>query len=98
MKVEWDLRARRELDEITRWYTERSPQAAENFLFDVQALVDRAANFPKQFQGHSDRARRAVMTHFPVCVVFLEMEDGVRIVAIAHAKRRPDYWIYRLAR
>jgi hypothetical protein len=33
----------------------------------------------------------------PFALVFTELPTEVRILAIAHAKRRPGYWLYRVA-
>jgi hypothetical protein len=35
---------------------------------------------------------------FPYVVVFVMLDDDIRVVAVAHAKRRPAYWKGRPAR
>jgi hypothetical protein len=40
--------------------------------------------------------RRALLARFPYALVFLILEEGVRILAVAHAKRRPGYWLGRV--
>jgi toxin ParE1/3/4 len=40
--------------------------------------------------------RRALLSRFPYGVVFVELEDHIRVVAIAHAKRKPGYWLHRV--
>ena len=41
-------------------------------------------------------ARRRAVTRFPYHVVYLEMASHIRILAIAHDRRRPGYWKGRL--
>jgi plasmid stabilization system protein ParE len=36
------------------------------------------------------------LTRFPYALVFLELETEIRVLAVAHAKRHPDYWLNRL--
>jgi hypothetical protein len=36
-----------------------------------------------------------MLPRFPYGVVFVELTKEVRIVAVAHAKRRPGYWLDR---
>lgn len=36
--------------------------------------------------------RRAHLRGFPYWVMYQEVEGAVVIVAVAHEKRRPDYW------
>lgn len=40
--------------------------------------------------------RRALMVRYPYALVFFELKDEIRIIAVAHDKRRPNYWLYRL--
>ena len=35
------------------------------------------------------------MRRFPYIVMFTVADDSVEVVAIAHAKRRPGYWVDR---
>jgi hypothetical protein len=40
--------------------------------------------------------RRFILPKFPYSIVFLELPTEVRIVAVAHARRKPGYWLERL--
>jgi toxin ParE1/3/4 len=40
--------------------------------------------------------RRFVMRRFPFSIVYYIVDDIVRVVAVAHGKRRPGYWRVRL--
>jgi plasmid stabilization system protein ParE len=41
--------------------------------------------------------RRALLRRFPFALVFLQRPDGpIRVVAVAHVKRRPGYWLRRV--
>jgi hypothetical protein len=40
--------------------------------------------------------RRTAVARFPDHVVYLEVEEQVRILAIAHDRRKPGYWKTRL--
>ncbi|MEW6269189.1 MAG: type II toxin-antitoxin system RelE/ParE family toxin [Thermodesulfobacteriota bacterium] len=42
--------------------------------------------------------RRLILRRFPYSVVFMELENEIRILAIAHHRRRPGYWSRRLPR
>ncbi|MBI2895982.1 MAG: hypothetical protein HYY06_20660 [Deltaproteobacteria bacterium] len=63
----------------------------------MAAIARAPAAFP---MWRDDRPyRRAVMPRrLPFVVFFEEKEDAVRIWAIAHARRRPGYWIRRTRR
>lgn len=36
------------------------------------------------------------MQRFPFFVIYLDDPDVIRIIAVAHSKRRPGYWKNRL--
>jgi toxin ParE1/3/4 len=40
----------------------------------------------------STECRHFLVRRFPYVIFYGELEDAVRILAAAHAKRRPDYW------
>ena len=74
----------------------RSTQAADGFyeeLFSEVALLRRQpCLFPQYLHG----TRRAVLDRYPFSVVFRELPRKIQIIAVAHAKRRPGYWLKRL--
>ena len=40
--------------------------------------------------------RTMAVTRFPYHVVYLEVNDEIRILAVAHDRRKPGYWKTRL--
>jgi hypothetical protein len=42
--------------------------------------------------------RRVMVARFPYAVVFLSLDDVVHVIAVAHLRRRPNYWAGRLRR
>ncbi len=40
--------------------------------------------------------RRALVRRFPFALVFLDLGESVRVVAVAHTKRRARYWLGRV--
>lgn len=40
--------------------------------------------------------RRALLPRFPYAVVFIDLGAEIRILALAHAKRQPGYWLDRV--
>jgi toxin ParE1/3/4 len=96
-EVEFHPEAVAEFDAALDWYRENSEQAALDFLREIDnALVAIAAN-PLMWSSCLHGTRRFVLRHFPYLVVYLLTETGVKIVAIAHGRRRPGYWKKRVA-
>lgn len=65
------------------------------FLDEVEAVVARIQD-PRIGPNYRDTAyRRCVPPRSPYLVFYLDMDDAIRIVAIAHGRRRPGYWMDR---
>jgi plasmid stabilization system protein ParE len=90
--------ARDELLAAADWYEDQRRGLGDEFLDAIDAMVERIAAAPLSFPVDplDQRARRALVTRFPFAIVFLVVDEDVRIVAFAHAKRLPDYWTKRV--
>src|SRR5262249_6121105 len=75
-----------------RWYAQRSPTAAAAFLAEVDAALVRIGETPESWPPYRRGTRRFILRRFPFSVVYRIEDDVVYVVAIAHAKRRPEYW------
>lgn len=84
--------ARRDFDESFDWYADRSAIAAERFANAVDAAMLRIAQ-DHGMLAHVDRVHQECPAkRFPFRIIFRHWQDQILIVAIAHAKRRPNYW------
>jgi plasmid stabilization system protein ParE len=92
-----------ELAEAVLWYEARRHGLGSEFLDEVQASLPLIGGRPRSFPRLQDvdatlEIRRALLARFPYALVFLVREDEVRVLAVAHAKRRPGYWLSRVRR
>jgi plasmid stabilization system protein ParE len=88
--------AQQEINEAFDWYFKRSPEAADAFLTEIAASFVQIASRPRRYPAFTKNTRRRVLANFPYSVIFLEKDDVILVVAIAHAKRRPGYWRERI--
>ena len=94
------------LDEATgatSWYENRRPGLGSQFLNELEATLSRIGEAPASFPRLLDVSpelgvRRVLMRRFPYGLLFIELEASVRVVAVAHLKRRPGYWLSRVCR
>lgn len=92
------------VDEIAaaaQWFNEQSPGLGDEFwrLTERQlALVEEnPQRFGKsEFAGPSCDLRFAYVERFRYVVHFAIEPDEVVVLAVAHAARRPGYWLLRL--
>jgi plasmid stabilization system protein ParE len=83
--------ARRDFDESFDWYAAQSTRAAQRFVASVDAALTSLADDPMRFAGPDGVHRECPVKKFPFRIVYRVVDDGVLIVAVAHATRRPDY-------
>jgi plasmid stabilization system protein ParE len=84
-----------------RWYEERVVGLGIEFFDAVDAALDQIARLPKagalvQRVPIDLQVRRAPVARFPYHIVYLETPSTIRVLAIAHDRRRPGYWTSRL--
>jgi toxin ParE1/3/4 len=94
--VEYDAEARAELDAAVAYYEARQPGLGLDFLAEVEAAVGLIQQAPQAFPKYkATDYRRYVLDRFPYYLYYLESDHCLWIAAVAHHKRRPDYWAGR---
>jgi plasmid stabilization system protein ParE len=83
-----------ELEQAWQWYAARNPVAAERFADEVVSTLAVIAEAPGRWMLTGHGTRRVPLQRFPFKVVYrwYPADDVVKIVAIAHGKRRNGYW------
>jgi plasmid stabilization system protein ParE len=87
--------AERDYSEALCWYSQQSIEAAERFEEEFEGALNAIAAAPERFPRCDARHRYYLMRRFPFQVIFREYGSGLAIIAVAHAKRRPGYWVGR---
>jgi plasmid stabilization system protein ParE len=100
-RVRFDDEADAEYRFAGRWYEARREHLGIEFFDAVDAAIDQIVAMPRA--GSRVRrlpadliVRRRAVRRFPYPVVYLEMAAHLRILAIAHDRRKPGYWKDRL--
>ena len=92
--------ADQELEEAAVRYDEERSGLGRRFLNEVAVTLDRVGRLPQAgapvpFVPADLRARRAPVKSFPYHVVYLVEDGAIRVLAFAHYRRRPGYWLGR---
>lgn len=89
--------ARAEARAATEWYRDRSSETARGFADAVAEGLQSIRVHPEAWPiWRGADVRRRVLRRYPYSIFFVLDRDVVVIVAIAHHKRRPGYWLPRL--
>lgn len=98
MKVAIDPRAEQEVTEAAEWYEQQQAGLGYEFLTAFDAALERIGDNPLggsilETQDDPD-IRRIVTERFPYLVIYEcgQFPDSVRVIAVSHERRRPNYW------
>ena len=83
------------LDEVA-FYESRAPGLGADYLAEFEAVMARVCATP-DFYARIDRSdiRKAGLKRFPFHVMYRVEPAHILIMAIAHHRRRPTYWVGR---
>jgi plasmid stabilization system protein ParE len=85
--------AAREYRSARDWYAARSQRVGDRFTTAVAAAVERIVKAPESCATVVGEYRYASVRGFPYALVFRQRSiDVIVIVAVAHGRRRPEYW------
>jgi len=92
--------AEQEVTEAAIYYEARRPGLGMEFVMAIDASFSTIAADPLVFpRWRDDRLyHKYVMRRFPYLIFYTcsSTDEDVLIVAVAHAKRRPGYWLSRV--
>jgi plasmid stabilization system protein ParE len=74
------------------WYRERNASVADAFRAEVFDTIDRIAGTPLGNAADEDGNRKRLLHRFPYSVIYEVMGNTVTVLAVAHHRRRPNYW------
>lgn len=84
--------ARGDLRDAIGWYRGHSARAATEFRITVAEAIKEIVRAPERWPEYLYGTQRFLLRRFPFSIVYINENDVVSIVAVAHSKRRPGYW------
>jgi plasmid stabilization system protein ParE len=90
------LPAEEEMTEASVFYEAATSGLGAGFLDEVGRLINILREQPELGQSVGRGLRRALLHRFPFSLIYSVEVDTVVIVAVAHQRRRPDYWRNRM--
>jgi len=81
-----------ELNEAAEFYDVESPGLGSVFLDEVERVLSDVVAFPEAAPPLLGRVRKRLLAKFPYALLYSLPPDEIRILAVAHLKRRPFYW------
>ena len=93
MRISLNAQAELELVEGAAYYArEANAEIANAFISEFDRSAKLLGEFPKLGSTWRGRIRRLPLRRFPYSIVYYLRDSEVRILAIAHQRRSPDFW------
>ena len=97
MRLIYHPAAEAELVQAARFYEERVPSLGADFLDRIDLGINSIKSDPLRNRIIESDIRRYPLPRFPFAIYYRILPDHLRILAIKHHRRHPDYWRERLA-
>lgn len=82
-----------ELDEAIEWYNQRRDGLGVELHDEVSAAIAKVVADPGIGARHGNSSYRFYrVMRFPYLVYYRDLPDMIWVAAIAHGRRRPNYW------
>jgi len=98
LPIEFHPDAIREATDTRLWYEERSLQAASRFVEELDLAVSLAAAHPLRWAMDLNGVRYILFRRFPYALIYMVLDSRVIVIAVAHTRREPGYWLNRISR
>ncbi|MES0492178.1 MAG: type II toxin-antitoxin system RelE/ParE family toxin [Leptospirales bacterium] len=82
--------------EIIAYYESKKPGLGASYLEDFELGAASICDMPNLFPvDKQPDIRRMNLIKFPFTVIYREFSRSIQVLAIAHQRRRPQYWLGR---
>jgi plasmid stabilization system protein ParE len=84
--------AEAELADAVAFYDQQRAGVGSNLTESIEAACEFIAEHPLAGEPYYHRTRRKRLLAYDYYVIYEIRRDVIRVVAIAHESRRPNYW------
>lgn len=85
-----------EFAEAIAYYARQSAGLGDRFYDTMRQLTAEIEAAPQRHRPWRHGTRRHFNRRFPYALIYVERPTHLAVLAVAHFKRRPDYWRERL--
>jgi toxin ParE1/3/4 len=87
--------AQEEVEEAAARYEAQRVELGREFRSEFEAALERILQFPQRYGVEIGEFRACPLRRFPYTIFYLDLDDRIWIIAVAHQSRRPGYWVKR---
>ena len=91
-QVYYHPEAEAELKEAAAYLGKKSFDLGDLFLDDIQHALELIVFSPEISSVIQQKVRKKILRKFPYSIIYSIADLDIRILAVAHHRRRPFYW------
>jgi len=88
--------ARRELRRAVKRYNGEAAGLGDELITEVERSLEEVVEYPDAGSPHLADTRRVLTRRFPYSIIYQARRNEIVVIAVAHQRRRPDFWLHRL--
>lgn len=92
----FDPDAKKEFLDSVAYYEEQRSGLGSRFKTTVESAVVDICDHPFRYRTMRPPFKRYLLQKFPFSIIYTIEPDHIRIVAVAHIRRKPEYWSDRI--
>jgi plasmid stabilization system protein ParE len=92
MKYSFHEAAEKEFFAAIEYYEDCQSGLGLRFSEEVYASIERICSHPHAWTKIDSKTRRCLTGRFPYGILYRIIENEIRIMAVMHLHRKPDYW------
>ena len=96
MNVRFLTLADKEVDDAAAWYEEQAEGLSRDFLDELDRAVRLIRIYPLLAQQIEPELRRFLFARFPYSLIYGIDQETIVVIAVAHQRREPRYWLDRV--
>ena len=96
MNVRFLSLTEQEIDEAVAWFDEQVEGKGTEFLDELDRVIRRVKAYPFASTQIEPDIRRSLFAHFPYSLIYGIEEQTIVVIAVAHFRRTPRYWVGRI--
>jgi toxin ParE1/3/4 len=87
--------AEKELLDAVSYYEQQETGLGLHYLGEVEHAVNFLMRYPEAGAEVQSTIRRLTLPKFPYSLLYRVVEAQIRVLAVPHHKRKPQYWVDR---
>lgn len=85
--------AQLEIDDALLWYDAITSDLADHLLYQIDLGLQQIALQPSAWPTYAGAYRHYIIQQFPYAIIYHELPNKIEVLAFAHHKRKPLYWL-----